>query len=160
MDSTTITRWSARKPGFNLSCRLKLDSSYPSTSYSTSMCNEWSLEPRIVCEMSDHTAGNLPSVPSSFPFLIHGLGQRCSYHNFVPRATPPSHTRTSTHPEDVLITGDRANTAFGVIFEKATSFSVSIISPIDSRILFMADHTASSAGVGSLNLLRKHLLRK
>ena len=53
---------------------------------------------------------------------------------------------------------DSSNIAFSVIFGNAPSFSVSIISPIDSRISFIAGHTASSAVVGSLSLLRKPLL--
>ena len=53
---------------------------------------------------------------------------------------------------------DSANTDLGVILGKALSFSVSTTSPIDSRISFIAGHTASSAVVGSLSLLRKPLL--
>ena len=57
-DIATITRWSSSIPGFSLRCRLKLDSSYPSTSSNINMCSEWFLNPRIAFEMSDHTAGN------------------------------------------------------------------------------------------------------
>ena len=53
----TITRWSSSIPGFSLSCRLKLDSSNPSNSSNANMCSDWSLNPRIAFEMSDHTAG-------------------------------------------------------------------------------------------------------
>ena len=41
--------------------------------------------------------------------------------------------------------GDSSNTAFGVIFGNAPSFSVSIISPIDSRISFIAIHMRISS---------------
>ena len=54
--------------------------------------------------------------------------------------------------------GDSANTALGVILVKDPFFSVSTTSPIDSRMSFIADHTAFSAVVGSLSLLRKPLL--
>ena len=54
--------------------------------------------------------------------------------------------------------GASAKTALGVILVKEPSFSVSTTSPIDSRISFNAGHTAASAVVGSLSLLRKPLL--
>ena len=58
------------------------------------------------------------------------------------------------HPVDVHIT-EIVKHSFGVISEIAPSFSVSVISHIDSRISFIAGHTASSAVEGSLSLLRK-----
>ena len=62
-----------------------------------------------------------------------------AYTNFKPSVRCASH-------------GDNANTAFGVVFVNAPSFNTSIISPSDSRISFLAGHTASSANLGSRSL--------
>ena len=79
-------------------------------------------------------------------------------HIFLLRATPPSHTRTRIHPGDLQIP-EIVQTQLSVFFFwNAPPFSVSIISPIDLRISFIAGHTPSSAVVGSLSLLRKPLL--
>ena len=47
--------------------------------------------------------------------------------------------------------------ALGDVLVKAPSFRVSTTSSIDSRISFIAGHTAPSAVVGSLSLLKKPL---
>ena len=111
-------------PGFSLSCPLKLDSSNPSTSSSTSMCSEWSLNPLMAFEISDHAAGN--SALGGLRFLAstsrYGADMITSYF--------PSNTYTNFNPSGSY--AYPANTAFGINFVKAPSFNTSIISPMDS----------------------------
>ena len=105
--------------------------------------------------MSDHNAGNSALSGLRFSISIPRFGadmitsyfpsESIAYTNFSPSGR-------CAYP------GDSANKALGVILGKVPSFSVSTTSPIDSRISFIAGHTASSAVVGSLSLLRKPLL--
>ena len=137
-----------------------LDNSNPSTSSNTSMCSEWSLNPLIEFEITDHTAGS--SVLSGLRFSISisrfGADIITSYFPSESKATIAntnfSQSGRRAYP------GDSANTALGVILVKEPSFRVSTTSPIDSSISFIAGHTAASAVVGSLSLLRKPLLCK
>ena len=110
--------------------------------------------------MSDHTAGN--SALSGFRFFAStsrfGAVMITSY---FPSASNATIAYTNFNPSGrYACPGDNANTAFGVIQVNDPSFSVSVISPIDSRMSLMAGHTASSAVVGSLSLLRKPLICK
>ena len=158
LDIATITRWSSSFSGLSLSCRLKLDSSNPSTSTNTNMCSEWSLNPRIAIEMSEHTACNsaLSGLRFSISILRFGADMITSY---FPSESNATIAYTNFSPSGrCAYPGDSANTALGVIFGNAPSFSVSIISPIGSRMFFIAGHTVSSTVVGSLSLLRKRLL--
>ena len=154
-------RWSSSIPGFSLSCRLELDSSNPSTSSNTYMCSEWSLNPRIAFEISDHTAGNsaLLGLRFSVSFPRFGADIITSYFQIFPFREQRHHREYKLQSiREMCIFGDSANTALVVILGNAPSFSVSTTSPIGSRISFIAGHTASSAVVGSLSLLRKPLM--
>ena len=157
-DIATITRWSSSIPGFSLSCRLKLDSSNPSTSSNTNMCSEWFLNPRIAFEMSDHTAGNSALNGLRFSISIPRFGADIitSYISSESNATI-AYTKFSPSGR-CAYPGDSANTALDFILVKAPSFRVSTTSPIHSRKSFIAGHTASSAVVGSLSLPSKPLL--
>ena len=74
-DFSSLTRRTSRLPGLSLSCRQKLDSSNPNTSSNTNLCKEWSLNPRIAFEMSDHTAGNSALSGLRSPLLFRDSGQ-------------------------------------------------------------------------------------
>ena len=153
-----ITRWSSPIPGLGLSCQLKLDSSNPSTSSNTSMCSAWSLNPLIVFEISDHTAGSsaLSGLRFSISIMRFGADMITSY---FPSESKVTMAYTNFNPSGRhAYPGDSANTTLGVTLVKDPSFIASTTSPIDSRISFIAGHTALSAVVGSLSLLRKPLL--
>ena len=77
-------------------------------------------------------------------FCFHGV----LYLRFL---LPDCHSPERTHI-------DSTSTGFGVIFWKLPSFNIYIIPPMDSRTSFLAGHTAASAVVGSLSLLRRPLL--
>ena len=108
--------------------------------------------------MSDHTAGNSALSGLRFSIFIQRFGADMitSYFPYESNATI-AYTNFSLSGR-CAYPGDSANTALGVILVKAPSFMVSTTSPIDSRISFIADHTASLAVVGSLSLLTKPLL--
>ena len=130
----------------------------PSTSSNTSICNEWSFNPRIAFEMSDHTARNSDQSGFRFSICIPQFGA-VMIKSYFPSESKATIAYTNFNPfGSCAYPGDSANKALGVILVKAPSFRVYTTSPIDSGISFIAGHTASSAVVGSLNLLRKPLL--
>ena len=145
-------------PGFSLSCRLKLDSSNPSTSSNTNMCSEWFSNPRIAFDISDHTAGNSALSGFMFSISISRFGADMITSCFLSESNATIAYKNLSPSGRCAYPGDSVNTALGVILVKAPYFRVSTTSPIDSRISFIAGHTASSAVVGSSSLLRKPLL--
>ena len=154
------TRWSSSIPGLSLSCRLKLDSSNPSTSSNTDMCSAWSLNPLIAFEISDHTAGSsaLSCLRFSISIMRFGADMITSY---FPSESKVTIAYTNFNPSGRhAYPGDSANTTLGVTLLNDPSFVASTTSPIDSTISFIAGHTAFSAIAGSLSLLRKPLLCK
>ena len=133
--------WSSSIPGFNLSCRLKLDSSNPSTSSNTNICSEWFVSPRIAIEMSDYTAGNSALSGLRFFISIPRFGADM-IRSYFPSESNATIACTNFSPsERCAYPGDSANTAPGVILVKAPSFRVSTTSPIDSRISFIAGYS-------------------
>ena len=158
MDIATITRWSSSIPGLSLSCRLKLDSSNPSTLSNANMCSAWSLKPLIAFEISDHTAGSsaLSGLRFSISIMRFGADMITSYFLTESKVTI-AYTNLSPSGR-CAYPGDNTNTTLGVTLVNDPSFVASTTSPIDSRIFFIAAHTAFSAVVGSLSLLRKPLL--
>ena len=72
----------------------------------------------------------------------------------------PLRTRISIHPGDNANIPKQRKYRFWCHLGECSFLSVSVISPIDSRISLVAGQTASSAVLGSLSLLRKPLLCK
>ena len=137
---------------------MKLDSSNPSTSSNTNMCSAWSLNPLIAFEISEHTAGSsaLSGLRFSISIMRFGADMITLY---FPSESKVTIAYTNFSPSGrCAYHGDNANTILGVTLVNDPSFVASTTSPIDSRISFIAGHTAFSAVVGSLNLLRKPLL--
>ena len=145
-------------PGLSLSCRLKLDTSNPSTSSNSNMCSAWSLNPLIAFEISDHTAGSsaLSGLRFSISIMRFGADMITSYFPSESKVTI-AYTNFNLSGRHAY-PGDSANTTLGVTLVNDPSFVASTTSPIDSRISFIAGHTAFSAIVGSPSLLRKPLL--
>ena len=158
LDIAMTTRWSSSIPGFSLSCRLKFDSSNPSTSSNTNMCSAWSLNPLIAFEISDHTAGSSALSGLRFSISIMRLGADMIT-SYFPSESKVTIAYTNFSPSGrCAYPGDNANTILGVTLVNDPSFVASTTSYIDSRISFIAGHTAFSADAGSLSLLRKPLL--
>ena len=122
------------------------------------MCSEWSLNHRIAFEMSDHAAGSSALSSLRFSISIPRFGADIITSYFLSESNATIAYTNFSPSGRYAYPRDSANTATGVILGKAPFFSVSTSSPIDSRISFIASHTASSAVVGSLSLLRKPLL--
>ena len=122
------------------------------------MCSEWSLNPLIAFEMSDHTAGISALSGLRFSISISRF-EADMITSYFPSESKVTIAYANFSPSGRrAYPGDSANTALGVILVKEPSFRVSTTSPIHSRISFIAGHTAVSAVVGSLSLLRKPLL--
>ena len=158
LDIATITRQSSSIPGFILSCLLNLDSSNPSTSSNTSMCSEWSLSPLIAFEMSDHTPGNSALSGLRFFMSISRFGGRYDHIMFPFREQSHNRIHKLQSIREMCISRRQCKHGSRCSFSKAPSFRVFSTSPIDSRISFIAGHTAALAVEGSLSVLRKLLL--
>ena len=124
------------------------------------LLDRWSLNPLNAFEISDHTAGSsaLSGLRFSISIMRFGADMITSYFPSESKATI-AYTNFSPFGR-YEYPGDSANTTLGVVLVKDPSFIASNTSPIDSRMSFIAGHTAFSAVVGSLSLLRKPLLCK
>ena len=123
------------------------------------MCSEWSLNPLIAVDISDHTAGN--SALSGIKLLASTSRFGGRSHQNLPSESSATLAYPDFNPSGrCAYPGDSEKTTFGVIFVNAPSFNTSINSLIDSRTSFITSHTTYSAVVGSLSLLRKPLLCK
>ena len=122
------------------------------------MCSAWSLNLLIAFEISDHTAGSsaLSGLRFSISIMRFGADMITSY---FPSESQVTIAYTNFSPSGRhAYPRDSANTTLGVTLVNDPSFVASTNSPIDSRISFIVGHTAFSAIVGSLSLLRKPLL--
>ena len=122
------------------------------------MCSAWSLNPLIAFEISDHTAGSsaLCGLSISISIMRFGADMITSY---FPSESKATIAYTNFSPSGrCAYPGDNANTTLKATLLNDPSFVASTTSPIDSRMSFIADHTAFSAVAGSLSLLRKPLL--
>ena len=118
------------------------------------MCSAWSLNPLIAFEISDHTAGSSALSGLRFSISIMRFGADMITSNF-PSESKVTIAYTNFNPSGRhAYPGDSANTTLGVTLLNDPSFVASTTSHIDSRISFIAGHTAWSHLSLSLSIRR------